>query len=843
MKKIVILLLLLLMAGCSMTDDNSTNNGTNFFGDKVFTKQEVNNKISEGLSDIWQDYMINVLDYYRDDLPDNFKQSLVDAVGEYKYDNYKYELGNWNEYFNKPDDVGEKIHALLDLYEVSPDQLIHKIGLDDLNDKVSNNPKIDLSQYKTYEDGNEYLSYYSYFGTKVLAQNSYIKVEGIEQMVLDYYEQSERVLRISNISKDPVYIYTYADIPDGSDLSYELYEKIKKDDKYDEKYDLTSRFMEDTTNTFMPFYTKDVLMPKEETYLRISYSFFKDFNSHIAFKVYPFDENDINEMDIDTKAKIRQGNISEDIILILENRTKNQDECEFKYATIKGTIYDEDCNPLPFMPFRLTGFSQNNGRSDTVEMFTSYDGSFSLKVPIVLYKTDETYARYTIFVDGERAPQDGKMVTMVIGDLFALNNTIQENVKYSDYIKDRKIYGQKSVFIQPSEEKEYELTIVVPDKYNHLIYDYYEETDYGGQANYYDYNNGVFATVKFHDEESGANQTAYLNVFDEDGNLYFRKQLGIQTPCVCVSYDGSLIGTTISSESINDNNYDFENPSADIGKATIFDINGNKVFELDHGVFEMAISHDNRYVALDVTGENSIGIMDIQNKEILWKDYRGAQIRHLIFSEDDSILYMGSQECICAYDTKTGKMLWQTFTAAGFPIDMIMSSKHLYVSPKATGMDNKLLCIDRKTGETIWSFQTGSRGTKLTISPDETMLFWGNDTGARDNGLYMLNADTGEPLWTLNYGGQAAWFTNDSRYVVIKDYGIVEVFTRDGNKIATTAVGSNSKMSWFVYIKDDLSRILDIAGGGDGGNSGWLYNLTLTEGYDRDFIDRQYEER
>ena len=264
------------------------------------------------------------------------------------------------------------------------------------------------------------------------------------------------------------------------------------------------------------------------------------------------------------------------------------------------------------------------------------------------------YARYTIFVDGEIAPQDGKMVTMVIGDLFALNNTIQENVKYSDYIKDKKIYGQKSVFIQPSEEKEYELTIVVPDKYNHLIYDYYEETDYGGQANYYDYNNGVFATVKFHDEESGANQTAYLNVFDEDGNLYFRKQLGIQTPCVCVSYDGSLIGTTISSESINDNNYDFENPSADIGKATIFDINGNKVFELDHGVFEMAISHDNRYVALDVTGENSIGIMDIQNKEILWKDYRGAQIRHLIFSEDDSILYMGSQECICAYDTKTG---------------------------------------------------------------------------------------------------------------------------------------------------------------------------------------------
>lgn len=843
MKKLVIFILIILLFGCSDSENNIPDNKSNPFGDKLFTKEEVDQKISEGLSDVWDNYMINVLDYYRDDLPTNFKQSLVEAVGEYKYDNYKYELGNWNEYFNKPDDVGEKIHALLDLYEVSPDQLTHQIGIDDLNDRVSNNPKIDLSQYKTYEDGNEYLPYFSYFGSKVLAQNSYIKVEGIEQMVLDYYEQCERVLRISNISDNPVYIYTYADIPDGSDLSYELYEQIKQNDKYDEDYDYTSKFMEDTTNTFMGFNTKDVLMPKEETYLRVSYSFFKNFNSHFAFKVYPIDENDINEMDLDVKAKIRQGNISEDIILILENRTKNQDECEFKYATIKGTIYDEAGNPLAFMPFRLTGFSKDGGRSDTVEMFSSYDGGFSLKVPIVLYKTDETYARYTIFVDGERALQDGKMVTMVIGDLFALNNTIQENVKYSDYIKDKKVYGQKSIFVQPSEEKEYELTIVVPDKYNHLIYDYYDETDYGGQANYYDYNNDVFATVKFHDEERGANQTAYLNVFDENGNLYFRKHLGLQTPCVCVSSDGSLIGTTISTESINEDDYDFENPPANIGKATIFDINGNEVFELDHGVFEMAISHDNKYVALDVTGEYCVGIMDIQSKEVLWKDYRGAQIRHLIFSEDDSILYMGSQESICAYDSKTGKLLWQTFTAAGFPIDMIMSSKYLYVSPKATGMDNKLLCIDRKTGETIWSFQTGSRGTKLTISPDETMLFWGNDTGARDNGLYMLNADTGEPLWTLNYGGQAAWFTNDSRYVVIKDYGIVEVFTRQGNKIATSAVGSNSKMSWFVYIKDDLSRILDIAGGGDGGNSGWLYNLTLTEGYDRDFIDRQYEER
>ena len=192
-------------------------------------------------------------------------------------------------------------------------------------------------------------------------------------------------------------------------------------------------------------------------------------------------------------------------------------------------------------------------------------------------------------------------------------------------------------------------------------------------------------------------------------------------------------------------------------------------------------------------------------------------------------------------------MIWQTFLANGFPIDMILSSKYIYASPKGTGgNDNKLCCIDRKSGEMVWTFQTGSRGTKLTLSPDETILFWGNDTGARDHGCYMLDAETGSPLWSTNYGAQAAWFTSDSEYVAIKAYSILEVFTRDGVKIATTACGANSKMSWFVYLNDDLSRILNIAGGGADqgqGNSGWMYNMTLADGYDREFIEKQLKKQ
>lgn len=845
MKKIIIFLVLLLLTACGQSGPQG-NTSKQVFSNAVFSKEDIDKKIDEGLSDVWEDYMINVVNYYRNDLPDNVKESLINEVGEYKYDKYQKSFNNWDEYFYVPDEVGTVIHALLDLYKVTPDMFINSVSKDALNEKVSNNPKIDLSQYVGYEDGDAFIPYFSSMGSEVLAQNDNVKVEGPKDITVDYFESIGRTARITNISNEPVYIfYNFIEMPNQGNPKI-AYDTFKSMPEYEQEYDRIEDFINDTTNTLMPFIPKDILMPGEVTYLRVDFTGFKNFNSHWYFETYQIDENEFNkalENDKleDFKSNVRINSKSEDIALILKNRTLKEDDYDIKYATIKGTIYNEDGESLAFMPFRVIGLDEN-GHNDTRLLFTSYDGSFNVKVPVALYKTDNTYARYAIFVDGERMPIDGQMVTVLINDDFELNGVRQEGVKYSDFIKGKKLYGQKSLFIQPTEEKEYEVAVVVPNKLDHIVYDYGNEEDYGGQANYYDYNNGVFATVKFHDEEIGANKTAYLNVFDTDGNLIFRKHLGIQTACVEVSPDGSLIGTTITNEAI-DIDYDFENPPANIGNATIFDINGNEVFRLNYGTRGMAISHDNKYVALDVNGQDCVGIMDINTKEVLWKDYRGVQVRHLIFSEDDSVLYMASQESIIAYNAKNGEKLWQTFTLGAFPIDMIMSSKYLYASPKSSGgNDNKLLCIDRKTGETVWSYQTGSRGTKLTISPDETILFWGNDTGARDAGLYMLDANTGEPLWTLNYGGQAAWFTSDSKYVAIKDYGILEVFTRDGRKVATTACGSNSKMSWFVYIKDDLSKMLNIAGGGNQGNSGWLYNLELNSEYNREFIDKQLGE-
>ena len=815
------------------------------FGDQVFTKEQIQAKIDGGLSEGWEDYQLNTMLANIDSLPDNVKESLKNAFGEYKWDSYKApDFKKWEAYFTETPPEAEKMHAVMDLYGVSPNMEFPKAPVAAVEKAVSDNPKIDMSQYATYEDGDAFIPFYKSYGSEVLAENKLIKVEGVSKVTIEPYENYVSTLKITNVSGKPVYV----DMNGVSKKKSEITKKFRSMPDYDPAYDKSDAIAND--ETVLPFNTKDVLYPGEVTYLTEDLSSHKDLDLYTALFSYQMNDEDIaklktvkSEKDIgDLFARIRTREKCEETYIIQKCRLNEKESWDGGYATIKGVLYNKDGQRLPFMSFQIMGLDETM-TVDEHQYFTSIDGSFSVRVPVAFYKADMTYARYVIYVNGERVPIDGKLVTMVVGELYALDGEVQEGKKYSDFIKGRRIYGQKSEFVQPTEAKEYNVTLIVPDKLDYLVYDYASEEDYGGQANYYDYGGDIMATVKFHDVERGANKTAYLNVFDHDGKLLMRKPLGVQSCCVCVSPDGSLVGTNISDPKIF-GSYDLDDMTpGNIGYATIFDLKGNKVFELKTGTRAMEISHDNKYVALDVNGGYCVGVMDINTKEVLWQDYRGAQIRHLIFSEDDSILYMGSQECIAAYEAKTGKMLWQTFIINGFPIDMIMSGKYLYVSPKGTGgNDCKLCCIDRKTGKMVWTYQTGSRGTKLTLSPDESILFWGNDTGARDHGTYFLDANTGAPLWTINYGAQAAWFTSDSKYVAVKAYSMLEVYTRDGRKVATTACGFNSKMSWFVYIKDDLSRILNIAGGGaenGAGNSGWMYNMTLAEGYDRKFIDSQ----
>ena len=855
MKKIItILMILLLLVGCGSNNSDSPATKANPFGNKVFTKEDIQKKLDEGLSDSWQNYQISAVLQYYEFLPSNVLESFKNAIGEYAYDNLEIEPAFLHGGLTtniKSGEMEDKFHAILDLYNVTPNSVVSALTIskEELEKKVSENQIIDVSQYKTYEDGLDYWPYHSYFGFETLEENELVKIEGVRDITVGTYEDIARYVRVTNVSDTPIYIDDYFL---DKNVNQEITDKINwpSIEGYEAEYDKIELLTNDTA--VLSTSGKDVLLPGEQTNIGITYSKHQNFNSHWYLKIYSITEAEYSDWNnvkfiqsIEHEAEIGLRK-EEDVVLIMKNRTVKE---EFEYATVKGTLYNTDGEPLAFMPFTLTYVdveSKNSGNFvESRQHVTSFDGSFEFKLPVVLYKTDNTYARYTISVNGGKAILDGKFCTVVIDDKYCLDDgPLQDG--YAEAVKrNGRRYGQKTYYGQITEAAEYNCTIVVPDAYEYLVYNIASEEDYGGQANYYDYGNGILATVKFHDDESNANETAYLNVFDTDGKLLFRKHLGVQNTMVEVSDDGSLICAAITPKNRVKGNEAADNDSTAAPPdsiTTIFDINGNVVFEYEPHSFNRGarISHDNKLLAMEVE-QCTFGIIDIATKQILWKDYRGNQIRQIIFSEDDSVVYMGSQERIIAYRVSDGTKLWET-DIFSFPIDMIASSKYIYASSKTTGgNDNKLACINRETGKMEWTYQVGSRGTKLTISPDETLLYWGNDTGARDNSMYMLDAKTGQPLWSVGGCNQAAWFTSDSQYVAMKGYGLVEVYDRDGNKVATSAVGSNARMSWFVYVKDDLSTLLDIAGGGGMGNSGWLYTLKLNDGYSKEFIDKQRE--
>nr|MCR5310126.1 hypothetical protein [Lachnospiraceae bacterium] len=186
------------------------------WSDKVFTKEEVQAKIDGGLSDNWENYQLNAVLQNLYGLPENVLSSMENAFGAYKWESYEgIFINSWKDYFDdnsERDTAVNKLHAVLDLYGVTPDTAFPALSQEELERRVADNPKIDMSQYATYEDGDAFFSYFSYYGCEVLAQNDYVKIEGVRDITVDPYELINRVAKITNISDGPVYIrYAFID--------------------------------------------------------------------------------------------------------------------------------------------------------------------------------------------------------------------------------------------------------------------------------------------------------------------------------------------------------------------------------------------------------------------------------------------------------------------------------------------------------------------------------------------------------------------------------------------------------------------------------------------------------
>nr|MCR4728404.1 hypothetical protein [Lachnospiraceae bacterium] len=197
-------------------DKNLRESAVSPWGDRVFTKEEVNACIEAGLSDSWANYQLNAVLQNIYALPENVLSSMENAFGAYKWESYEgIFINSWKDYFedhSERDTAVDKLHAVLDLYGITPDTAFPALSKEELEKRLADNPKIDMSQYATYEDGDAFFSYFSYYGCDVLAQNDYVKIEGVRDITVDPYELINRVAKITNISDGPVYIrYAFID--------------------------------------------------------------------------------------------------------------------------------------------------------------------------------------------------------------------------------------------------------------------------------------------------------------------------------------------------------------------------------------------------------------------------------------------------------------------------------------------------------------------------------------------------------------------------------------------------------------------------------------------------------
>lgn len=107
---------------------------------------------------------------------------------------------------------------------------------------------------------------------------------------------------------------------------------------------------------------------------------------------------------------------------------------------------------------------------------------------------------------------------------------------------------------------------------------------------------------------------------------------------------------------------------------------------------------------------------------------------------------------IYALDPNTGQPVW-TFDAKGELLPMFCSpsyadGKIFFGEGYHTNRQSRLFCIDAKTGNELWRFQTSSHTESTPAVADGVVTF-----GAGDDGLYGVSVADGKKIWQYQFEG------------------------------------------------------------------------------------------
>ncbi|MCK5805556.1 MAG: PQQ-like beta-propeller repeat protein, partial [Lentisphaeria bacterium] len=146
----------------------------------------------------------------------------------------------------------------------------------------------------------------------------------------------------------------------------------------------------------------------------------------------------------------------------------------------------------------------------------------------------------------------------------------------------------------------------------------------------------------------------------------------------------------------------------------------------------------------------------------------------------DGIAYLGQYQGVAmAVDLATGKILWKHGggqESEPFLAPPALDDKRMYIGSR----DKSMHCLDRKTGERIWTFRTRGQIEGAAVVGSGRLIF-----GSADGMLYVLDAKTGGKMFAFEIGAGI------SSSPAIAN-GCVLVTAEDGTLYAFTAVANDN---------------------------------------------------
>jgi len=384
-------------------------------------------------------------------------------------------------------------------------------------------------------------------------------------------------------------------------------------------------------------------------------------------------------------------------------------------------------------------------------------------------------------------------------------------------------FGQTRRAFAPKPGETLTIDIALKPKAEQLNYSLSSVMDIGIQAYAFDAtgDGSVIATVPFHtglpDEER--EKTAYLHVFDYTGKLFFRKHIVDETPAIDVSMDGSLIATTIE-----------EQVSDEHTRAVVYDRQGELFYMTDvmeydsplagmmkSEIWAVQISDDNRLLAYGDTA-GMLWLVDMETDVILWSAFCGGQVRKLGFDKEDSVLYVSAGDgYLRCFSTNDGSLLWETYVDAW--ITKWTITEH-YITAMTKASPCAVQIVDKHTGENVISIPVTTGGSEVAMSPDESLVWYGNSfssgKGSLSNNIYDIS---GRMLYSMIQPGMAAAFTADSELFAVQNTKTIAVVNREGQILWQYDFASDKyhPNSWanatVLWISDDGKYIVSGANG------------------------------